>query len=35
MTTFDINGQTVSVHSPDDTPLLWAIRDELDSFRLF
>jgi isoquinoline 1-oxidoreductase subunit alpha len=29
MTTFDLNGRTVSVHSPDDTPLLWAIRDEL------
>lgn len=23
MTTFEINGRTVSVHSPDDTPLLW------------
>lgn len=29
MTTFDLNGRTVSVHSPGDTPLLWAIRDEL------
>jgi len=29
MTTFDLNGRAVSVHSPDDTPLLWAIRDEL------
>ena len=29
MTTFRINGQTVSVRSPDDSPLLWAIRDEL------
>jgi isoquinoline 1-oxidoreductase subunit alpha len=29
MTTFDLNGRRVSVHSPDDTPLLWAIRDEL------
>ena len=28
MTTFDLNGRTVSVRSPDDTPLLWAIRDE-------
>jgi isoquinoline 1-oxidoreductase alpha subunit len=29
MTTLDINGRTVSVRSPDDTPLLWAIRDEI------
>jgi isoquinoline 1-oxidoreductase alpha subunit len=29
MTTFELNGRTVSVHSPDDTPLLWVIRDEL------
>ena len=29
MTTFDLNGRTVSVRSPDDTPLLWVIRDEL------
>jgi isoquinoline 1-oxidoreductase alpha subunit len=29
MTTFDLNGRTVSVQSPDDTPLLWVIRDEL------
>lgn len=29
MTTFDINGRTVSVRSPDATPLLWAIRDEI------
>jgi isoquinoline 1-oxidoreductase alpha subunit len=29
MTTFRINGHTVSVRSPDDSPLLWAIRDEL------
>ena len=28
MTTLDLNGRTVSVQSPDDTPLLWAIRDE-------
>lgn len=28
MTTFDLNGRTVSVHSTDDTPLLWTIRDE-------
>jgi isoquinoline 1-oxidoreductase alpha subunit len=28
MTTFDLNGRTISVKSPDDTPLLWAIRDE-------
>jgi isoquinoline 1-oxidoreductase alpha subunit len=29
MTNFDLNGRTVSVHSSDDTPLLWVIRDEL------
>ena len=29
MTTFDLNGRTVSVQSPDDAPLLWVIRDEL------
>jgi isoquinoline 1-oxidoreductase alpha subunit len=29
MTTFDLNGRTISAHSPDDTPLLWVIRDEL------
>ena len=29
MTTFQINGRSVSVHSPQDTPLLWVIRDEL------
>jgi isoquinoline 1-oxidoreductase alpha subunit len=29
MTALDINGRTVSVRSPDDTPLLWAIRDEI------
>ena len=29
MTTFDLNGRTVSVRSPDDAPLLWVIRDEL------
>ena len=29
MTTFKLNGRTVSVHSPDDAPLLWVIRDEL------
>ena len=29
MTTFDLNGRTVSVRSPDDTSLLWVIRDEL------
>ena len=28
MTTFDLNGRTVSVRTPDDTPLLWVIRDE-------
>jgi isoquinoline 1-oxidoreductase alpha subunit len=29
MTTFELNGRAVSVRSPDDTPLLWAIRDEI------
>jgi isoquinoline 1-oxidoreductase alpha subunit len=29
MITLDINGRTVSLRSPDDTPLLWAIRDEV------
>jgi isoquinoline 1-oxidoreductase alpha subunit len=28
VTSFDLNGRTVSVRSPDDTPLLWVIRDE-------
>ena len=29
MTAFNLNGRTVSVHSPDDAALLWVIRDEL------
>lgn len=29
MTEFELNGQVVSSASPDDTPLLWVIRDEL------
>ncbi len=29
MTTFELNGHSVSVDSPDATPLLWVIRDEL------
>jgi isoquinoline 1-oxidoreductase alpha subunit len=29
MITFDLNGRTVSAHSPDDAPLLWVIRDEI------
>jgi isoquinoline 1-oxidoreductase alpha subunit len=29
MTTFQLNGRAVSVHSPADAPLLWVIRDEL------
>jgi isoquinoline 1-oxidoreductase alpha subunit len=29
MTTFVLNGRTMSVRSADDTPLLWAIRDEI------
>jgi len=28
MTTFKLNGREVSVKTPDDAPLLWAIRDE-------
>ena len=28
MTKLDLNGRAVSVQSPDDTPLLWVIRDE-------
>ena len=30
MTTFQLNARTVSVRSPEDCPLLWAIRDELN-----
>ena len=33
MTTFNLNGHAVSVHSPDDAPLLWVIRDELGPHR--
>ena len=29
MTTFTLNDRPVSVHSADDAPLLWVIRDEL------
>jgi len=29
MITFQLNGRVVSVHSPEDAPLLWVIRDEL------
>jgi isoquinoline 1-oxidoreductase alpha subunit len=29
MATFQLNGRSVSPASPDDTPLLWVIRDEL------
>ena len=29
MTKLDLNGRIVSVRSPDDSPLLWAIRDEI------
>jgi len=29
MTTFDLNGKTISVQSPDDAALLWVIRDEV------
>ena len=29
MTTFNLNGRSVSAHSPNDAPLLWVIRDEI------
>jgi isoquinoline 1-oxidoreductase alpha subunit len=29
MITFNLNRRAVSLRSPDDTPLLWAIRDEI------
>ncbi|WDS37699.1 (2Fe-2S)-binding protein [Pseudoxanthomonas sp.] len=29
MTTFQLNGKTVTVDADEDTPLLWAIRDDL------
>ncbi|MEE4659800.1 MAG: (2Fe-2S)-binding protein [Halieaceae bacterium] len=29
MTQFTLNGEAVTSESPDDTPLLWVIRDEL------
>jgi isoquinoline 1-oxidoreductase subunit alpha len=29
MSSFEINGRAVSVRTPEDAPLLWAIRDEL------
>jgi isoquinoline 1-oxidoreductase alpha subunit len=29
MTSFELNGRSVSVQSPDNTPLLWVIRDEI------
>ncbi len=29
MIEFEVNGNTVSTDSPEDTPLLWVIRDEL------
>ena len=28
-TTFEINGRKVTIKAPDDSPLLWAIRDEI------
>ena len=28
--TLNINGRSVALDIPDDTPLLWAVRDELD-----
>jgi isoquinoline 1-oxidoreductase alpha subunit len=30
MVTLDINGKTVTLDVPPETPLLWALRDELD-----
>ena len=29
MIQFELNGESVTTESPDDTPLLWVIRDEL------
>ena len=29
MTAFQLNGRAVTANSPDDTPLLWVIRDEI------
>ena len=29
MATFQLNGRSVTAKSPDDTPLLWVIRDEI------
>ena len=29
MTTINLNGQRVTVESPDDTPLLWVLREDL------
>ena len=29
MTTLNVNGRNMSVHAASDTPLLWAIRDQL------
>lgn len=29
MIEFELNGETVTSNSPDDTPLLWVLRDEL------
>ena len=29
MTTLDINGKSYTVNLPDDTPLLWVLRDEI------
>ncbi|NLZ10581.1 MAG: (2Fe-2S)-binding protein, partial [Alcaligenaceae bacterium] len=29
MTQLQINGQTKDIDVPDDTPLLWVLRDEL------
>ena len=30
MVKFKLNGRDVTVDVPDDTPLLWALRDDLD-----
>ena len=29
MTTLQINGKSMQVDAPDDTPLLWVVRDHL------
>ena len=31
MINFTLNGKEVSVDAPDDTPLLWVLRDDMES----